>query len=116
MVLKQQQTPVYGNADIWQILLEYEHTGKQPATVTGYRIEWQPGVTAEQLAGTCVPMEVVLFSGDQRKVLDQVSEAPGRRCKCERVLKSTVALQHGELVQVRAKFPCRLPRVQVVLF
>jgi hypothetical protein len=116
MILKQQQTPIYGNADIWQVLLEYEHTGKKPAALTGYRIEWQSGVVAERMVGKAVPVEVVLFSGDKRQVLDHVAEAAGRRCKHERAFKSALTVQHGEQVQVRAKFPCPLPLAQVVLF
>jgi hypothetical protein len=116
MVLKQQVVPVFGKSDIWQVLLEYEHAGKQPAVVTGYRIEWQAGLMAERLVGQTVPIDVVLFSGDDRKVLDQVKETIGRRCRCERALRSGQAIQHGEMVQVRARFPAPLNQAQVVLF
>ena len=116
MVLKQQQSPVYGNPDIWQVLLEYEHSGKQPAVMTGYRIELQVGRMAEKLVGKSIPMEVVLFSGDNRQVLDQACETAGRRFKHEHAFKAGTSIQHGEQVQVRAKFPCPLPSAQVVLF
>jgi hypothetical protein len=117
MILKQQQTAVYGNPDIWQVLLEYEHAGKQPAAVSGYRVEWQLGRMADKVvAGKSIPFEVVLFSGGTRQVLDACSDTSAKRLKHERMLKSGVPLQHGELVQVRAKFPCRMPQAQAVLF
>jgi hypothetical protein len=116
MILKQQQSPVYGNPDIWQVLLEYEHQGKQPALLTGYRIEWQAGVGAEKVVGKALPLEVVHFAADKRQVLDHLDEVIGRRCKCERSLRTGVPLQHRESVQVRAKFPYPLPQVTVVLF
>ena len=116
MVLRQQQIPIYGYPDIWQVLLEYEHSGKQPAVMTGYRVEWQVGRLAEKLFGKSIPFELVLFSGELRQVLDQVCETAGRRFRLERWLKAGAPLQHGEQVQIRAKFPCPLPQAQVVLF
>lgn len=116
MVITQKQVPVFGKPEIWQVLLEYEHAGKQPAPLTGCRIEWQAGLMAERLVGKNVAVEVLLFAGDQRKTLDQASETIGRRCRIERAFKAGAPVQHGELVQVRAKFPGPLSQAQVVLF
>ena len=110
MVLKQQQTPIYGNADIWQVLLEYEHNGKQPALLTGYRIEWQTGLTAEKLVGKSIPLEVVHFGGDKRQVLDHLCETVARRCKFERGFKTGIPMQHGELVRCGPSSPARCRR------
>lgn len=115
MVLIQKQMPIYGKPEIWQVLVEYEHAGKSPALLTGYRIEWQAGLHAERLVGQSIQLEVLLLSGDQRKKLDQANETVARRCRVERLLKTGVPLQHGEAVQVRAKFPAPLPQAQVVL-
>ena len=116
MVLSQKQVPIYGKSEIWQVLVEYEPTGKSPALLTGYRIEWQAGLQAERLVGQSIQLELILLSGDQRKKLDQAKETVARRCRVERLLKTGAPVQHGEVVQVRAKFPAPLQQAQVVLF
>jgi hypothetical protein len=116
MIIAQQSSPILGHADIWQVLVEYEHALKDALLLTGFRLEWQAGFMQEWATGQVLPVEVVLFADGGRRVLDRTAETVGRRCRYERYFANSVVLHREDIVQVRAKFPSAVGHAHVVLF
>ncbi len=114
MIITQDRVPILGRPDLWQVLLEYEHRERDSVQITGFRLNWLGGPIPEY--GTETPIEMVYRSDLERRVIYQGSEPMSDWWDRERYLHTYFRIENGDLIQLRAKFPCPVDLAHVVLF
>ncbi len=114
MIIAQDRVPILGRTDLWQVLLEYEHDDRDSLQITGFRLNWLGGPVPEDPGDT--PIEMVYRGDRERLVIYQNSEPMNDWWDRERYLQTYFRIEKGDLVQIRAKFPCPVELAHVVLF
>lgn len=115
MIIIQERVPILGQPELWQVLIEYEHSEREPVQLTGFRLNWLTGAMPEVGPGK-VPVEILYRGAFERRVIYENAEHMSTWWNRERYLNTYFMLEMGDLIQLRAKFPCPVDLAHVVLF
>jgi hypothetical protein len=116
MIITQDRVPILGHAGLWQVLLEYEHAGRDSVQLTGFRLNSLGRHTADEDGSPEVPLEILLRNEGGRQLIYHHAEPLARWWNRERYLPSCVPIETGDLVQLRARFHFPIDLAHVVLF